>query len=221
MLATFFMLMSCAMVTDLPSLTFPPPPFDDNTPDFALHCNICTFEEPLTLAEAKRQTDFHFWQEAMNEEVDWCYQSTWDAVPEQSWMNLLTSKWVFKKKRDSSGAIDRYRARLCVRGFGQVPGVDFGDIFASVVRYTTIRILLTLCAHYGLHKTHLDAPKAFTQADLDTSLYTGMKPRLEFTCQRARYSSSKSHSTASSRAPCAGGLSSLASSSQSSASPSV
>ena len=50
-------------------------------------------------------------------------------------------------------------------------GVDYGSIFAPVVRYTTIRLLLALCAHYGLYKTHLDTPKAFTQADLDVPLF--------------------------------------------------
>jgi hypothetical protein len=44
------------------------------------------------------------------------------------------------------------------------------------VRYSTLRILLALAAHYGLFKRHLDCdcPKAFTQADLDTPCY--MKP---------------------------------------------
>ena len=101
----------------------------------------------------------------MTEEETWCYQDTWEVVDVDEDMNILTSKWVFKKKRDPTGAVTRYRARLVVRGFGQQAGVDYGSIFAPVVRYTTIRLLLDLCAHYGLYKTHLDTPKAFTQAD--------------------------------------------------------
>jgi hypothetical protein len=60
------------------------------------------------------------------------------------------------------------------KGFLQREGVDYGDIFSPVVRYSTLRILLAMAAHYGLFKRHLDCPKAFTQADLDTPCY--MKP---------------------------------------------
>jgi hypothetical protein len=170
MLQQFVHLMSFAMSSSLPDIQTIHG-HDESTADYALHCNLCVFDEPLTRAEAMRQPDAHLWQEAMNEEVSWCYNKTWIEVNVEPWMNVLTSKWVFKRKRGNDGDITRYRARLCVRGFGQIPGLDYGAIFAPVVRYTTIRILLALCAHYGLYKTHLDAPKAFTQADLDTPLY--------------------------------------------------
>ena len=142
--------------------------------DVDILCNMAVFDEPLTVDEALSLPDAHKWQEAMNEEEVWCYDGTWTVVDKAPNMSLLTSKWVFKRKRDQCGIINRYRARLVVRGFSQIPGEDYGNIFAPVVRYTTIRMLLALCAHYGLYKTHLDAPKAFTQADLDTPLY--MKP---------------------------------------------
>jgi hypothetical protein len=97
-----------------------------------------------------------------------------DIVPiDPSW-NLMSSKWVFKIKSDEHDHITRYRARLVAKGFLQREGVDYGDIFSPVVRYSTLRILLALAAHYGMFKRHLDCPKAFTQADLDTPCY--MKP---------------------------------------------
>jgi hypothetical protein len=81
---------------------------------------------------------------------------------------------MFKIKSDEHGHITRYRARLVAKGFLQREGVDYGDIFSPVVRYSTLRILLALAAHYGMFKRHLDCPKAFRQADLDTPCY--MKP---------------------------------------------
>jgi hypothetical protein len=57
--------------------------------------------------------------------------------------------------------------------------MDCGDIFAPVVRYITLRILLALAAHYGLFKRHLDCPKAFTQADLDTPCYMKAPPGMK------------------------------------------
>ena len=118
------------------------------------------------MTEAMRQPDAHLWKEVMAEEELWCYKDTWEVVDWVFGMNILSNKWVFKRKRDAEGAVTRHRARLVVRGFGQNEGVDYGAIFAPVVRYSTIRLLLALCAHYGMYKCHLDAPKAFTQADL-------------------------------------------------------
>ena len=172
-LAEFMMIMLCCSVVPLPpdAVTLV-----DETEDYVLHCNYAPFEEPLSRTEALRQPDALQWQDAMKDEELWCYKDIWEVVDASEDMNILTSKWVFKKKRDPTGAITRYRARLVVRGFGQQAGVDYGSIFAPVVRYTTIRLLLALSAHYGLYKTHLDTPKAFTQAELDVPLFMKAPP---------------------------------------------
>ena len=68
---------------------------------------------------------------------------------------------------------------MVIKGFQQRDGVDFGDVFSPVVRYSTVRIILALCAHYGLYKRHLDCPKAFAQADLDTTCYCKAPPGMK------------------------------------------
>jgi hypothetical protein len=120
------------------------------------------------------------WQEAMDNETDYFWENgIWRLVPiDPSW-NLLDSKWVYKLKHNEDDTIERYRARIVAKGFLQHEGVDYGEIFSPVVRYSTLRLILALCAHYGMFKRHLDCPKAFTQADLDTPVYmkapTGVK----------------------------------------------
>jgi hypothetical protein len=138
-------------------------------------CYYSAFQEPVSYAEAMRRPDANKWQAAMDEEkAAFFTNGTWETVPVDPSWNLLSSKWVFKIKSDEHGNVTRYRARLVARGFLQREGVDFGDIFSPVVRYSTLRILFALAAHYGMYKRHLDCPKAFTQADLDTPCY--MKP---------------------------------------------
>jgi hypothetical protein len=168
-LENFLRITSCAIMSTPPLWTTSSHAKD---PDDHMWCNYAAFEEPMSRTEALRQHDGHFWQEAMNEEILGCYNNgTWTEVDSKPWMNLISTKWVFKKKRGPDGEITRYRARLVVKGFGQWAGWDFGAIFAPVVRYSTIRMILALCAHYGLHKRHLDAPKAFTQAPIDADIY--------------------------------------------------
>ena len=58
--------------------------------------------------------------------------------------------------------------------------MDFGDIFSPVVRYSTLRVIPALAAHYGLYKRYLDCPKAFTQADSDTPCYMKPPPGMKY-----------------------------------------
>ena len=41
-------------------------------------------------------------------------------------------KWVFKIKRDTTGKITCYKARLAAQGFTQIKGLDFHQTFAPV-----------------------------------------------------------------------------------------
>jgi histone deacetylase 1/2 len=53
---------------------------------------------------------------------------------------------VFKVKKNEDGGLDKFKARLVVRGFEQQPGFDYNQTFASVARVATWRILLTVAA---------------------------------------------------------------------------
>mmetsp|Transcript_17870 Transcript_17870/g.26381 ORF Transcript_17870/g.26381 Transcript_17870/m.26381 type:complete len:511 (+) Transcript_17870:541-2073(+) len=98
-------------------------------------------------------------------------QGTWEIVDKPPDANLLRTKWVFKKKVNKEGEVIRYRARLVVKGYTQVHGVDYDETYSPVVRHSTLRIVLALCAHYGLYTKHLDVPKAFPQSDIDYECY--------------------------------------------------
>ena len=46
--------------------------------------------------------------------------------------------------------IERYKARLVVKGISQKYGVDYEETFAPVAKLTSIRVVLSLAAKYGL-----------------------------------------------------------------------
>ena len=58
----------------------------------------------------------------------------------------LTSRVVYRQKVNKEGKITKLKARLVVRGFLQVKGINYIDTFISTTIPLTWRILLTLAA---------------------------------------------------------------------------
>lgn len=111
--------------------------------------------EPRTLNEAKTRPDWPLWEKAIHEELGVLREAgTWKLVEQPTGANIVGSKWVFRAKKDASGKIVRYKARLVAQGFSQVPGVDYFDTFAPVARLSSIRAALAIAAvnDYEIHQ---------------------------------------------------------------------
>jgi hypothetical protein len=55
-------------------------------------------------------------------------------------------RWVYRTKLNSDGYVNKYKARLVVKGYARMFGVDFSETFTPVARMDTIRMLLALVA---------------------------------------------------------------------------
>jgi hypothetical protein len=49
-----------------------------------------------------------------------------------------------------AGQVQKFKDRLVVKGYSQVEGVDFGDIFSPVGKITFIRLLMYLATTLDL-----------------------------------------------------------------------
>jgi len=69
----------------------------------------------------------------------------------------IISKCVFNKKLRTDGFIEKYKARLVIRGFDQKKGIDFFDTCSHVTEIATIRPLIALAIIHDLvvHKMDL------------------------------------------------------------------
>ena len=96
---------------------------------------------------------------------------TWSLVVKLAGRKIVDSKWVFKIKRNSDGTIARYKARLVARGFTQEHGIDYTETFAPTVKFSTIRVILTLAAYHDWEVEQLDVVTTFLSAELKEKVY--------------------------------------------------
>ena len=128
---------------------------------------VISDSEPKTYEEAKNSTQAKDWNEAMKSEIKAMYDNeSWTLVKRTPHMNVIGSKWVYKIKRKGDGTIERYKARLVARGFSQVEGVDYNETFAPVMRYKTLRIILSLATQMDYEVKQMDVMNAFLNAEV-------------------------------------------------------
>ena len=68
--------------------------------------------------------------------------NTWQLVDLPDGKNVVGCRWIFKKKRNADGAVNRYKARLVAQGYSQEQGLDYEETFSPVAKYNSIRTVL-------------------------------------------------------------------------------
>jgi hypothetical protein len=74
-------------------------------------------------------------------------------------------------KRTIVGLIERFRARLVAKGFSQKAGIDFDQTFSQVVKYDSLRIILSIVAAEDLDLFQFDVSSAFLYGELTEKIY--------------------------------------------------
>ena len=94
----------------------------------------------------------------------------WDLVEFPTRINLIASKWVFKKKLNAKGKVEKYKARLVAKGYSQVEGIDFGEIFSPVAKLTSIRLLLSVATAFDFEIEQMDVKTTFLHGNLEEEI---------------------------------------------------
>ncbi|OWY94198.1 Gag-pol Polyprotein [Phytophthora megakarya] len=87
---------------------------------------------------------------------------TWILVHLPKHRRVLQNRWVFVVKYTGSGEIDRFKARLVIKGFLQQYGVDYNGIFVPVISMEVLRLLLTIAALLDLKFTRWMSRQRFS-----------------------------------------------------------
>jgi hypothetical protein len=140
-------------------------------------CFATTIGEPRGFAEA---CEHSHWKKVMDIKYEALEKNrTWHLVPRSNARNVIDSKWVYKVKKNADGALDRYKARLVVKGFKQRYGIDYEDTFSLVVKAATIRIVLSIAVTKGWCLRQLDVQNAFLHQVLEEEVYMNQPPGYE------------------------------------------
>lgn len=127
---------------------------------------------PNNYKQAIDSEESSHWKKAIEDELNSIKEhNVYTLVTPPSSSRILESRWVFVKKYNENGQVDKYKARLVVKGYNQILGIDFQDTFSPVTTYTTIRILLALAAQYKMIVKQLDVKTAFLHGNIDTVIY--------------------------------------------------
>ena len=96
---------------------------------------------------------------------------TWELVNRSQHKKPIGVKWIYRTKLNADGSINKYKARLVMKRYAQVFGVDFSETFAPVARLDTIRLLLALSAQKGWKVYQLDVKSAFLNGYLQEEIF--------------------------------------------------
>jgi len=129
-------------------------------------------KDPTMYEEAMSRGDAMHWKRACAEELEeFARQNLFSTIPRPIGRKVIGCKWVFKTKLDAKGQVERYKARLVVQGFSQVPGVDFDETFTPVTRHQMLRTLLALANRHRWHIHQMDVKSAFLNGDLENEIF--------------------------------------------------
>ena len=116
-----------------------------------LEVMLLDHDEPTNYEEAMMSPDSAKWLEAMKSEMGSMYENkVWTLVDLPDDRQAIENKWIFKRKTDADSSVTIYKARIVAKGFRQVQGVDYDEIFSLVSMLKSVRIMLAIAAFYEI-----------------------------------------------------------------------
>jgi hypothetical protein len=129
----------------------------------------CIVIEPSSFQEIVKDPT---WVDAMVEEYDSIVKNNvWDIVPRPIDKSVVGSRWIYKVKQVVDGSVEKDNAKFVAQGFSQIKGIDYGETFAPVARYSSIRSILALSAQMGWRLHQMDVKTALLNGIIEEEVY--------------------------------------------------
>ena len=108
-------------------------------------------DELANYEEAMMSPDSAKWFEAMKSEIWSMYENkVWTLMDLPDDRQAIENKWIFKRKTDADSSVTIYKARIVAKGFRQVQGVEYDEIFSLISMLKSVWIMLAIATFYEI-----------------------------------------------------------------------
>ena len=88
------------------------------------------------------------WRAAMDKEMTALEKnSTWEITTLPRGKKAIGCHWVFTPKFQANRTLERLKPILVAKDYTQAQGIDYGETFAPVAKFNTVRVLIALAVN--------------------------------------------------------------------------
>jgi len=125
---------------------------------------------PTNYWDTIKQADL--WFDLMTREFNMLKErGVFEVIPRPQDKNVIGSKWVFAIKWNKDRSIEKRKTRIVAKGFTQVIGEDYEEIYASVARLESVRLVCAITTAKKLILWQVDFVSAFLNSDSNYKVY--------------------------------------------------
>lgn len=135
------------------------------SPDYDMSIPPATFEEAMLCLDRAE------WLEAMQKELQIMREmKVYEMKKLPEGRKAIGSRWVLEFKEDNKGG-SSFKARLVAQGFSQIPSIDYGAMFAPVLKTVSLRVIASVACKKNWNLESFDARRAFLWGVLKEDIY--------------------------------------------------
>lgn len=127
---------------------------------------LTSFQETVESPASKK------WLQALRDEINSLYKmGGWNLVTLPKGSKVVRISWIFDIERDGAEEDCRYEARLLAKGYGQIQGKHFYEVYAPVSKNATVRLMFAISVMYNQKWSYTNVRSAFVNAPLQAKFY--------------------------------------------------
>ena len=143
--------------------------------DFLARTMLCcatNLKEPQSLYDSLCSNYGKLWEDAVKPKLTSIENiNTFEVCELPEGKKAIGRKWVLKIKIGANGEIVKHNARLACKGFMQRERIDYGETYAPVVRFESLRAIIAIAAACEKHIHGIDVETTFLNGELEEEVY--------------------------------------------------
>lgn len=112
------------------------------------------------------------WKAIMDEKIKTIEKNgTWELTTLPKGHKCIGVKWIYKKKKNDQGHVEKYKVRLIAKDYKQQVSIDYEEMFTPVTCMKIIRLLISIMAQFKWSILQIDIKSAFLNRFLEEEVY--------------------------------------------------